>query len=362
MEQHLPGQRVERRNAALGDVEDVKKDYRGEIAVCTVDLARAGRYHSCGTEMNNGHSDERDVDVSSARLEVTRLSPAAARRKLGADLRALREQARLTLGDAAEEIQRSPATMSRLERGTSVPRLVDVRALLEVYEGRVPDLVTDDTRTSMLELVRLSRRDEWFNEYRDVLGSSLSSAELQRFVELETDARQFLSFEPDLVPGLLQTSAYATAVAQLYLPDKTDHERRRFVEFRRERQRVLDHLQLNVVISEVALARQLGSAEVMGEQLGTLLEELHNGRKNVTIQFAPVGLVVPAATRGPFVVMRFDGSDTDVVYLERGVGATYLRSPSDVEQYASEFDELAAQALDREGSIVLLEEAITKLR
>lgn len=304
--------------------------------------------------------------MSSARNGMTRptaSSPAAARRQLGADLRAMRKSAAMTLDDVATEIQRSTATMSRLERGNSTPRLVDVRELLEIYGERVSGLVTDATRESMLGLVRQSRQDDWFNDYRDVLGNNLSSAELQRYVELESDAREIHSFEASVVPGLFQTASYAAAVADLFQGGESDAQKARFVEFRMARKRVLEHLDLHVVISESALRRQLGSPVVMIEQLGVLAAELRDGRPKVTVQIAPADLVVRAAVNSaPFVLMHFDTADSDVVFLEGAARPEYVRGAGEIARFADEFAELSTNSLNREQSLKLVEEVTESYR
>lgn len=313
--------------------------------------------------MTDDQTMEEGSEVSSSYDDTAALSPAAARRRLGKDLRALRVKAGMRLAEMGAALERSTATVSRIELGTSVPRLVDVKAMLDLYGMRVADLVTPETRETMLALVRESRKDDWWIAYRDVLGSDMTSDRLQRFVELETDASESMAYERDLVPGLLQTHAYASAVADLYFPQHGAKEKERFVEFRMRRQQVLDRLQLHVVISGVALSRKLGSTEVMIEQLEALAKELRDGRSNVTIQLAPQSLVLPAAIEGPFVVMRVAGEpDSWLVYLEARGTATYLRGAGEVAKYTAEFRQLSAGALDRDGSLRFIEEVIAGFR
>lgn len=297
--------------------------------------------------------------MSTARNGV---SPAAARRRLGKDLRDLRAAADMTREDVAAELERSTATMSRLERGTSKPRQADVKALLDLYGERRSGLVDDQTRQALLALALESRKQDWYTAYRDVLGTSLEPSGLRTYVELESDARSYRSLEATLVPGLLQTPAYAAAIAAVYFPDATSAQRQRFVEFRMERQRVIDQLHdLHVVIGEAALRRLGDEPAVMHEQLQRLLADLSDGRTNVEIQIAPVGLTVPAVLRGSFVLMEL-GDGSSIVYLEGRESATYLRGEDDIARYRAEFDELARQALDRDASRKLVEEVIEDYR
>lgn len=107
-------------------------------------------------------------------------SPADARRLLGRELRKLRESSEMTLNAVAKEIQRSTATMSRLERGEAVPRAVEVSALLDLYNRRKPGLVDEEHRESVLVLVRESREGNWVTAYRDVMGTGQPAAALDR--------------------------------------------------------------------------------------------------------------------------------------------------------------------------------------
>lgn len=300
---------------------------------------------------------------SAVRVGSQQLSPAASRRQLGAGLRKLRTDANLNLADVAGELERSSATISRLERGDSRPRLVDVSAMLDLYASRLPSSVTPGLRRELLDLARDSRKDAWFEEYRDVLSSDMTADDLQKYIELESDATEFHSFEPGLIPGLLQTRGYASAVAELRFPSHPERQKKRFVDFRMARQRVLDHLRLHVVIGEGAIRRAPGSPKVMIEQLEHIANELRGGRENVVIQIAPVSLPVRAATTGgSFVVMRLrdDPGAADVLCLEKLDGVDYLRTPEVVARYKAAFEDLAASALGRKASLSFIEEVIAE--
>ncbi|MBW0090025.1 helix-turn-helix domain-containing protein [Pseudonocardia sp. KRD-184] len=279
------------------------------------------------------------------------VSPASARRRLGRELRELRESLSLRLDEAAEKFERSAPTLSRLENGRSgAPRLVDVSALLDSYAALRPDLVDDQVREHVLLLAGISRRKEWFAPYRDVLARDSASDGGRRYVEYESDAVEIRSFEPDLVPGLLQTEAYARAVVRVFQPRYTPAQRRRLVQFRLDRQRVLlrqvSPLRFRVVIGELALRRVLGGTQVMREQLEALASWIRDGPSNVEIAVAPASLVTPAVFGGPFVVMMFaERDEQDVVYIEGRVAATYLQGEAEVQRHLDEFDALTAEAM-----------------
>lgn len=191
----------------------------------------------------------------------------------------------------------------------------------------------------------------WLDDYGDVVGG------VRRYAELEAGARGIYSYQSDLIPGLLQTAGYAHAVAESYRPDLDERQRARFVEFRMARKRVLDRVRLHVVISEHALWRQLGSAEVMAEQLDALAAGLRHGRPNVTVQLT-------AAARPSFVIMRFADAESDLVYLEgeREGDACYLAMREAVSHYDSEFARLVSSALGGDDSLALVEFACMRWR
>ena len=302
--------------------------------------------------------------------EVDRaISPGAARRQLGSLLKALRERADLRLDQAGKHIQRSTATLSRLENGKSVPRLVDVRALLDLYDDTIPGQISQDERDRVMLLAADSRQQAWFDPFRDVITGGMTQDHMQRYVEWETDAEEILTYQAETVPGLLQTRGYAQALADLFFPDASAAQRKRFVDFRLARQGVLKRrpvpLELRVTLREVALRRVVGSAAVMVDQLGKLAEELRNGVKNVEIRIVPDRLVAPEVLRGAFTVMRLpdrdEGDGDGLVYLEGAGGGDYLQNAESVERYRKDFATLWAASLTQEESLGLIEEVIDSI-
>jgi len=298
------------------------------------------------------------------------VSPGAARRELGSILKELRERTGLRLEDAGDHIERSTATLSRLENGKSVPRLVDVRALLDLYLGAKQDEDTKDERDRALLLAADSRKEEWFDPFRDVITGDMTPAHVERYVQWETDAEEIITYQAELVPGLLQTRGYALAVAALFFPDSTPKQRERFVDFRMARQDVLrrrpNPLVFRVTLREIALRRVLGSASVALDQLTKLADELSNGLPNVGIRIVPDKLVAPEALRGPFTVMRLPDRDENdghgLVYLEGAGGGEYLQNAAAVDRYRRDFSALWEASLTQEESLGLVEEVVDSIR
>jgi hypothetical protein len=285
------------------------------------------------------------------------LSPGAARRELGLLLKRLREERNLRLGDAGKPLQRSAATMSRLENGKLTPRRLEVNALLDHYAEFAP--VSAEVREEALGLAGDARKQEWFSPFRDVMTGALTSDHIQRYIEFETDAEELLSYEVEFVPGLLQTAGYARAVADLFYPDSSDHERARFVDFRLARQQRLERegasFRLRTVIRETAIRRVLGSPSIMVEQLKRLAVHLDEPDGNIQIRIVPDSLALPVAMRGSFAVMRFPG-DHGLVYIEGREGADYLRTDAIVRRYREDFTALWDASLTPQDSLNFVEE------
>lgn len=292
-------------------------------------------------------------------------TPPAARRLAGRMLKEARIAADLSLDAAAEIIQRSAPTLSRLERGLlQKPRLADVTPLVDRYQELAPHDVDDSVRDRILRLTQQGAEPVWFSKFRDVLGGPMTANDAQRYIEYENDAAVVRSFEPEAVPGLLQTAGYARAITDVFHSAYSPAERLRFVELRLARQQVLDRpgqpLRLDVVIGELALRRQVVEADVMREQVQLLLDA--DERSNVSVRIAPIELGHPAVYGGPFVVMDLaDENENGVVYLETRGDPQFMDSDDSVDHYRRLHSDLSGAAPSAAQSRALLEEILKSL-
>jgi transcriptional regulator with XRE-family HTH domain len=281
------------------------------------------------------------------------------RRRLGAELRTLREQAGLTIEDVAQELECSVSKVSRLETGQGIPKVRDVRDLLDRYE------VTDQAhRERMMRLVRDGQRQGWWHDFSDVLAPDpedpLVPDNLDRYVALEQDASNVRSFEATLVHGLLQTEDYAQAVLHDLStadPDAAD----RLVELRMRRQDRLyvneDPLTLHVILDEAVLHRLIGGEQVMRAQLKKLLDGAQ--RPNITIQILPFSIGAHPATEGPFGILTFPESDDyDLVYVEGHLSDLYLEKEHDIHTYEKMFNRLVDLCLTTGQSTALISKCL----
>lgn len=281
--------------------------------------------------------------------------PVVPRRRLGAELRTLREHAGLTIEDVAIDLECSVSKISRLETGKGIPKGRDVRDLLDRYKVR-----DQARRDRMMRWAREGQRQGWWHNFSDVLAPDpedpLLSDDLERYVAFEQDASEVRSFENTLVHGLLQTEDYARAVfTKVSTADSEATDRK--VELRMRRQDRLyvaeDPLKIHIILDEAVLHRPVGGEQVMRAQLKRLLDDAQ--RPNITIQVHPFSLGAHQAAHGPFVMLGFpDSEDTDLVYVEGHLGDVYFEKERDVDVYEQMFDALVDRSLTAEQSAALL--------
>ncbi|MFF3906008.1 helix-turn-helix domain-containing protein [Streptomyces sp. NPDC001848] len=272
--------------------------------------------------------------------------PAVRRRKLGAELRALRARAGLTSGEAAGLVGWHQSKVSRIETGSSGVKPADVRLLLDAYGVQEPEL-----RDLLLVLAGSEDgggRQNWWHAYRGVLPPTYRD-----FISLESQASGMRTLETSVVPGLLQTPEYARAVTRAAVGTLEDAKLDALVEVRLARQDVLradPPLELSAVLDEAVLRREVGGPEVMARQLRRLLEAAR--LPQVRLQVLPFTAGAHIGITGPFVIFSFPSrSDLDVVVLDHLTSSLYLERKEDLQAYSEAFTSLQIHALSPEESL-----------
>ncbi|MDF2739356.1 MAG: transcriptional regulator [Actinomycetia bacterium] len=274
---------------------------------------------------------------------MTTRTPTGRRRRLGAELRRLREEAGLTIDRVAEALECSPSKVSRIETGqvSATPR--DVRDMLELYR------VDDAQREAMVRVAREARQRGWWQKFVDVPDG------VPAYVGLETAATSIDIYMSLIVPALLQTADYAKAVIGAVRPDLPPAELDRRVELRLRRQALLDQERppaLRVLLDDTVVWRPVGGPEVMATQRRRLLEDAQ--RPSVTLQILPLEAGAHAGMDGPFTIFGFPAPERDVVALDSAADALYLESPEDLRRYRRVFERLLPAALTPEASVALI--------
>lgn len=282
------------------------------------------------------------------------------RRQIGRKLEALRKAAGLTMDQAAEELDRARATVHRIENGAQNIRFrqADVEQMLNLYGA------SDKDRELILAMTAATRENKnWWHDYVD--------SELPRwfhlYIGLETAATNIREYGAELVPGLLQTPAYADHIFQIPggAVEPTDKaERERLVELRMERQKLLTRFappQLSVVLNEAVLRRPVGTASVMAEQLSQLVKA--SELPNVTVRVVPFSAGIHAGSMsGPFSMLDFPLDpqgrplEPPIAYVETTTGAIYLDKPREVDVYQRIWANVDDRALNQSRSIKLIQQ------
>ncbi|WP_202638399.1 helix-turn-helix domain-containing protein [Bailinhaonella thermotolerans] len=271
-------------------------------------------------------------------------------RQLRLELLRLRTTARLTLDDVAAELDWSSSKISRIESGRNGVSPSDVRLLLDVYGVR-----DHATREKLVELARAARRKGWWHAYPEVFRSAYATA--------EADAVTISTYESDLVPGLLQTADYQTALLRACRPDLRDAEIERRLAARAERRAILtrsDPPRLMVVVGEAVLRRPVGGRKVMRGQLTYLIELAESPW--MSFQILPSNSGSHAGRGVSFVLLDLaEGGRLGVVFLEHLTGHLFLEAETDVARYREEFSVLVKEAMDPEESIALIRRSLAEM-
>ena len=270
---------------------------------------------------------------------MTGQSPAMPQRRLRAELRSGRVSAELTQQQVADAIDWSLSKVIRIENGSVAISVNDLRALLQLY-GMA------DRADELVDVAREARERSWWSQYRGIASSALI-----QYIEFESAASTVRSFQPLLVPGLLQTPDYARAVFGGFAPE---HMVEDLIKVRLKRQELLRRAKpptLYNVVDEGVVRHLVGGPAVMRNQLQHLADLA--SRPNITLAIVPFAAGVHPAMRSPFVILEFpDAQDDDVLYLENPNGDVTDRDDTDeVARFAEAFEELNMLALSPQESI-----------
>ncbi|MDG4783383.1 helix-turn-helix transcriptional regulator [Micromonospora sp. WMMD961] len=266
------------------------------------------------------------------------------RRQLGRYLRQLREEARMTVKAAADSLEWSTPKIWRIETGATSMRSLDVEAMCKVYRAS-PELTE-----ALMGLAKETKGRGWWHSYGDAIPEWF-----ELYVGLEAAATRLRKYEAQLIPGLLQTKAYATRVYQVARPDMTAERVDRGVAVRLGRQALLTRTtprapQVDIMLDEAVLRRGVDA-----EQFGHLVTV--SRQPNVSLRVVPfsVDLHRASMTNGAFTILDFDGgSEPSIIYSDGLTGALYLDKPAEVEAYGDVWSATEEKALSEAQSRKLI--------
>lgn len=266
-----------------------------------------------------------------------RLNPTQRQRRLGVELRRLRDASGLTATKVGGELGFSAAHLNNIEAGRTAISPTKLRVLAKLYGYRNVQLID--------HLVDMSQSNGrgWWSEY----GHPPHNDMARDLAELEAMSVRHRNFQWVYVPGLLQTAEYMRALFRLGHQGEPEETVERFVEFRLRRQRLLTDArppEYHAVIHEAALRMEFAGRDVMRRQIEHVIEMAR--LPNVLIQVLPFR----AEAYPPRFGCAFDCYDApapelSTVYLEHPMGSPFVVDQSDIEQFSEAFTKLSAVAL-----------------
>jgi hypothetical protein len=245
--------------------------------------------------------------------------------------------------------------IAKFEAGDRMPRLGDVRLLLDLYD-----------------------RPEMFEQFRDLMTHTSAPGpafdldnvvnlpeNFDMYLGLEQGASRIISYSAMTVMGILQCRPYAEALLRGHEPGLSDNDVAVMVGLRMYRQLALDRtdpqLEVTAVLDESVLHRQIGGPGVLAAQLDYLVAAAQ--RPNVSIRVLPYSVGVHPALHGPFILLDFPiERDPGVVYLEDRIGGRYRDDIPDIDEYRSVADRLLRLALPDKRSVTLINKVRKELK
>lgn len=247
----------------------------------------------------------------------------------GKRLAQTREAAGVSQTALANTVYVSPSLIGMWESGKRPPKLKDIQRCDEVLQtGGHPSWLLE-------EWVSREVSPQWLDKWRTI----------------EERATTLLSFEPTVVPGLLQTEEYARAVLKAGRYYDTDVEE--MVKARLERQKLLDCQNppfLVVLLDESALHRNPGNDQIMVNQLMHLANMAE--REKVVVYVVPLTSPASVGFLSTFMIATFDKGE--VAYVDNQLRGEVVEQQEEVATLRELFERFRADALSRQASIDLI--------
>ncbi|MDA2803228.1 helix-turn-helix domain-containing protein [Nocardiopsis suaedae] len=278
--------------------------------------------------------------------------PTVRHRRLSNELKRLREAAGLDTLDVAQALGWDRSKVNRIER-SQWKRLkeADIRGLCGLYE------VTDEGRVAALVAMSKQAKEQgWWVRYHDVLGPG-------SYVNLESQACAIRFFGALIIPGLLQTPAYARALIRSGGITEPSEVKRR-VEARMARQELLnrpDRPRVSAIIDEAALRKLVGGALTMREQLLHLM--LFNEEGTAEVRIVPDSVGGHPGVTGQFALLDFAAAEqSTVVFIDISRDGIFMEEPEEVGRYEAKYEGLASLALSPEETNDRLTQLVDEMR
>ncbi|WTG93741.1 helix-turn-helix transcriptional regulator [Kitasatospora sp. NBC_01560] len=269
-----------------------------------------------------------------------RSAPTLRQRRLGAEIRRMRELAGFGGSQLGRIVGMTPAQVTQMESGRigiSVERLRTIAAACMCVNEPLIDALAD--------IITERGRNGWWESYRDSLAE-----DFLEIAEFEDHARSLWTYTITFVPGLLQTSAYASAVFAQAYPPLPRHEVDLRVAFRIQRQRVVRSGATPYVafIHEAALRIQFNGPHVRSAQLDALIED--SEAPGISIRVLPFDMAGLPSPIENFTYAAGPIPDLDTVQTDTGFGCQLLDAPAHVARFRAILGQMEETSLSEEDS------------
>ncbi|WP_028648229.1 helix-turn-helix transcriptional regulator [Nocardiopsis sp. CNT312] len=278
-------------------------------------------------------------------------SPTLRLRRLTAELKQGRERSNLTVAQAGKALGWTASKISKIET-TETRRITpgDLDKMLDLYK------INDHAKREALHaLAKDAKQRGWWSKYREVFGD-------EALPDFEAEASVIRCFEGLVIPGLLQTPAYAEALFQGGRYTGTEEVAKR-VDARMNRREILSRfnpVHLRVVMDEAALQRIIGTRAIMAEQLRHLLYMAK--LPNIDVQVLPFTAGSHAALVAPFSILDFpEHLAPSIVHVDTVTDSVFFEQPKDVARYSATFGDIQGTALSTTQSARFITDVLTSL-
>lgn len=281
-------------------------------------------------------------------MAVTSGTPKA--RALGIRLREAREATGLGVRELARRLDMSHATISNYEHGKRSPQVEDIASILAALG------VTGQQRTDLLELAKHADTTHWIS-----VQSGDRDRQMTALLDFERRATAIVDVAPLVIPGLLQTSAYARAIMTSAEVPPAEIETRVMVRVgRRDVIMRRNPATLHALIDETVIRRAIGGHDAQVEQLQHLLDV--GAQPNVSLQVIPAAAGWNPSLDGPFVIIESaEGGEPSVVHLENQRSGLFFHETDVVESYRSAVERIRKMAMSPEATSELIAAVMKEL-
>lgn len=272
-------------------------------------------------------------------------------RRLGAELRRMREHIGMTINEAATLHRTDRTTVSNTESARSGVSSDRVRVWAANY--RCPDAHYVDALTEMAR----ERGPYWWDEYRDSLPTGLLD-----IAEMEHHAATLRSAQIMHMPGLLQTSDYMRGIFAEAVPAMDPADLERHVEFRGRRSALLDRPQppsCELLIHETALRMRFGDRQVLRRQIDYLLEQTE--RPNIAARVVPFSAGGFANAGSSTLYACGPVPQLDTVQIDVPTGVAFLHAETYLVNYRAVLDRMRERALEPKASLDFIRQAAKEI-